>query len=596
MKTTKGKEINSDKILVKDLFDKDRWYRIPNYQRPYVWGDDQINDLLDDIAYAAERADKAQYFLGTIVLHTKECDDDDDVTYVEHDLLDGQQRLTSLYLLMAVIRDLTDKSKRKQTCQQAIFREADPDLNIPERLRIIYDIRDEVKDFVEQFIKQQGGTDKKEELLKHTANGYDTSIKNMANALLKMRAYFEKKDAIAIDKFFPFLMNYVLLIYVASEELEDAFRMFTILNDRGVKLRNSDILKASNLKAFKDAGGKESKVQEYAKLWEDIENELGEDFDLFLSYLRTILVKEKARLSLLREFEENIYNPTKFDYSTKKSYTVPALLNKGADTFEYLKKYKKHYNELFSNNNHHLNNTWEFDNLINIMQDTIPSDLWVPPLLAYKEYFGDMRLLEFLKKLDNKFSGDWITQKTPTFRIEQMNEIIKKIELVGKSDKEQTEKLDELYSSDIFDFEKEDFFKILSDNNIYGRRYAKYMLYKLDMIYGNNDIKKEPLKTITVEHILPQTPHDNSRWKVDWTDDEREQWTHKLGNLVLLSRRKNSSQGRLDYVEKKQRYFQNNIDSFSNSLRVLNTFSTWKLEDLETNHNKVIEDLKAYYN
>lgn len=70
-------------------------------------------------------------------------------------------------------------------------------------------------------------------------------------------------------------MNKVLVIYVATEELQDAFQLFTVLNNRGVKLSNSDILKAENLKEVLLLHDR----TEWAKKWEVMESYFGEDFD-----------------------------------------------------------------------------------------------------------------------------------------------------------------------------------------------------------------------------------------------------------------------------------------------------------------------------
>lgn len=125
----------------------------------------------------------------------------------------------------------------------------------------------------------------------------------MATAILILHKWFTNENTIEIDTLFSYFRQYVILVYVASEELEDAFKLFTILNDRGIKLRSSDILKTQNLKEVSDT----KKQKEYAQFWEGLEGELEEDFDLFLSHIRTILVKEKARYDLLKEFEDNIY-------------------------------------------------------------------------------------------------------------------------------------------------------------------------------------------------------------------------------------------------------------------------------------------------
>src|SRR3974390_810804 len=74
--------------------------------------------------------------------------------------------------------------------------------------------------------------------------------------ILQMRQYFLNDGAASVDQFFPYLLNKVLLVFVSTEDLEDAFRLFTVLNARGVPLRNSDILKAWNLGEIKSTDEK----------------------------------------------------------------------------------------------------------------------------------------------------------------------------------------------------------------------------------------------------------------------------------------------------------------------------------------------------
>ena len=79
------------------------------------------------------------------------------------------------------------------------------------------------------------------------------------------------------------------------------------------------------------------------------------------------------------------------------------------------------------------------------------------------------------------------------------------------------------------------------------------------------------------------------------TEEEKEEWTHKLGNLVLISRRKNSGQGRLDFSDKKTKYFTNSIETFPNSIRIMQK-PQWTISELKENHNQLINIIKAYYN
>jgi uncharacterized protein DUF262/uncharacterized protein DUF1524 len=566
---------------------------VPEYQRPYIWGTDQVNDLMEDVAYALATKPNSEYFLGSVVLQKRTVPDAVDKEYQENDLLDGQQRLTTCLILHAVARDLTADQKLKDTCRETIFQEENPYDGIPERLRIIFDTREEVREFVTKFLKPDGGTND-ETALRQAQKSKDASVRNMANAVLEIRRYFSQPNVPKVEQFFPFFRNKVLLIYVASAQLEDAFRLFTVLNDRGVKLRNSDILKTMNLRALKEGGASLQEQKHTAQMWEEMEGELGEGFDVFLAHVRTILVKEKARLGLLQEFEENIYQPRIFRKDIKQYEKKPPLLDPGRRTFEFIKRYRQHHLQFLSGSNHQLGNSWEFDNLVSLLTDAGLADFWMPPLLHYRDVFGEERIVEFLRKLENKFCGDWIGRETPTARVEAMNAILKKIdEFSQQTGASRANQINDFLASSVFNFNKAEFFKQLDVAAIYDRRFARYILYKLDMIYGGKSNRLQPPKEMSVEHILPQNPATNSQWCQDFAPQQREEWTNRLGNLVLISRRKNVTQGRLDYAEKKQKYFEKNIETFPNSLRVLKN-TDWTPTILKTNHEFVIAKIREH--
>lgn len=575
-----AQKIESDKLFVKDVFKK--WYRIPEYQRPYVWGADQVIELLDDVYRARQSNPESQYFLGSMVL--KKSDKQDGATkYEEYDLLDGQQRLTTLLLIMAVVRDLTPKSNeaRRKICQEAIYMMAIPDYKTPERNRIVFDIKDKVRDFVGTYIKTEAGTQKIDELKPLSQKSDEgISIRNMANAILTIQGFFQNGNS--LDDFFPFLCSNVLMIYVATEELEDAFHLFTVMNTRGIKLRNSDILKAENLAKVSDAIA----MTKYAKTWESIEEYFAEGFDLFLSHLRTILVKQKAGYNLLKEYEENIYAPKEFDLNTKTYTLKPPLLTRGKATFDFIERYYKHYLGLFDDDNYSLTNSFELYNQLTLMDFGFEADYWIAPLLRYYEKYKTKDLLRFLYLLDKKFSADWIIGLSPTKRIENINAIIKEIETATDQNS--------LFASSVFEVETQELLRILS-GGIYGRGYGRYILLKIDLAYHGHTTKFSPPKTISIEHILPQTPDAGSQWVSDFTEQDREKWTNRLGNLILLSRRKNTALSNLDYLQKKEKYFKKNIELFSNSVRIFNTFSTWNLSDLKTNHKDTLVKLLSAY-
>lgn len=567
-----AQEIESEKLFIKDIFT--RWYTIPTYQRPYVWNRDNVTELLDDIMQARNNNKDGQYFLGSMVLR-KNKDPEGEIKYTEYELLDGQQRTTTLLLIMAVIRDLTIEvngtQKRIDNCKESIYQSEDPDDGVPERMRIKFLIRKEVSDFVDEFVKEDAGTSKTEKLRQIINNeNADVSIRNMANSLLVIRKYFTE-DGNEVDDFYPYLRSNVLMIYVAAEDLDDAFRLFTVMNSRGMKLRNSDILKANNLAEVKD----DTKQMDFAREWEENEKYFGESFDNFLSHIRSILVKRKASYNLVKEFDDNIYKN--------------GLLNKGEESFKLINRYVGHYKELFDNDYENKPESYGIYNRIKLMEKGFEADFWMAPLLRYYDKFGQKSLDLFLKKLEHKYATDWMYALTPTKRIESMNKITQRIdntdnpELVIKSEELN---VDSAVKQQI---------KVFLTEDVYKKRFARYIMLKLDSLYLGDAVRVNYPVTISIEHILPQKPSETSEWRKDFTENELNYWVHKLGNLILLSRRKNSTQNNRDYNIKKQRYFSENIEVFSNSVRVMNNYNCWKPEDISRNHKDVIEKLSTEF-
>lgn len=575
-------EIKCEKKVIKEIFDL--WYRIPEYQRPYVWESDQVKELLEDTRDAYRSNQDAQYFLGSMVLKINK-KTENGVTYKEYELLDGQQRLSTIFLIFAVIRDIADQSRYKkiiENCAAAIYQEEDPYINQPERIRIVFDIRDDVREFVGKYVKEEGKTNETAELNSLAADrNVNVSVRNMANAILTIRAFFEEHMD-DLPGYFKYFLTKVLMIYVATEELQNAFQLFTVLNNRGIKLSNSDILKAENLKKVVSS----QERTEWAKKWENMEAYFGEDFDKFLSHVRTILVKKKATVNLLKEFEDNVYSSMVYNRTTKQYESCIPLLERGTKTFQYIYDFYNIYIEIFEKDYFEVNGNFDICNYLQLMKYGLGTDYWVAPVMDYYKTYHTNGLREFLKALDKKISADWIISLSPTARIENVNAILKEIEKSSCPD--------DVICSPAMEINIDDFTRV-TKGDVYGKRYARYLLLKLDLLYQGNDVPLNPSQTISIEHILPQTPSAGSDWLKDFTDEERGEWTDKLGNLVLISRRKNASQGNLDFEQKMKKYFEKNIECFSNSIRIFKAFNQWKPDDIRKNQEDVLKKLLAEY-
>ena len=570
-----GREIDSHRIILGKLFD-DFWFLIPEYQRPYVWTSDNVNDLLEDLWFAYKNNPEDEYFVGSLVLKKVT-----ESTFNEYEVLDGQQRLTTFTLLFSILKRVTKENLLGETLNKKLFQQENPYDNIPERQRVVYKIRGNSDKFLKEFILKGS----------RIQDDRDVSIENMGKAIDVIDAFFNsKKDE--IEEFAKFLLNKVVFIYVATEDREDAFRLFTILNNRGIPLTNADILKAINIGEIEKLGDKKL-AEDYAKKWEDIQNELGDDFDRFLGFIRTILLKEKARKSLLEEFEEKIYKTDR--------------LKKGKDTVDFIDKYYGIYTKIidFSPSDNPLSQKVEqqlslkekeennaYKNLIIVMRTALPSTDWIPSLLRFYCKFGDELLFEFLKKLEFKFSSDWILYFTPTQRIENMNRILKKI------DNSKTA-MEVLEDKEIFKVNIEELKRAL-EGDVYGKRFTKYILLKYEYLIQDNSEFIGNYSLISVEHILPQNPPENisqnppkkSKWRDWFTDKEIEEYKHKLGNLVLLNRRKNSSLSNLNFDEKKDRYFKGSISTFPSINHIMRK-QEWRKADIEKRTTEMIGKLTS---
>lgn len=572
-------EIKCEKKVIREIFNM--WYCIPDYQRAYVWDTDQVRDLLDDTISAYRENKEAQYFLGSMVLKINE-KSENNVSYTEYELLDGQQRITTVFLILACMRDmLTDYPQYQNSLAGFVYQAEDAILQQPERMRIIFNIRSDVRDFVNEHIKPLHGTCNSALLKdKMQAKDVNISIRNMANTMLVAHEFLEENKSDIIG-YLSYFLNKVLMIYVATEELQDAFQLFTVLNNRGVKLSSSDILKAENLKELSATDR-----TFWATRWEEMETYFGEDFDKFLSHIRTILVKKKQTTTLLKEFDEFVYSNQEYDRTQKKYVPRTPILRRGRDTFELLYSYYHTYQEVFDTDHSVVTGDYEITNYLKLMETGFGADYWIAPVLDYYRKYRRRGFVAFLKALDRKLSADWITAATPTVRMENVNAILREIEASQDSAV--------LLQSKTFTINKSDFERVIN-GDIYGRSFAKYLLLKLDLIYRGSSTPMIPQAIASIEHILPRNPSADSQWVKDFSAAEREEWTNKLGNLVLISRRKNTSQGNRDYVEKKEKYFEKNIEMFPNSIRIYQNYPEWKLSDLKKNHSDVVTELLNVY-
>lgn len=542
--------IIGEKISLKKLFSDEFFFNIPEYQRPYSWEKENCEQLFDDI-YESNRDN--EYFLGTIILQEIE----NVGTGKKYAIIDGQQRITTLQILLGCLRDRVDDMQYKNSCQSKIFQKENLADGIPEKARI------EVKEnlFFKEYIQHENGTTKIKD-----ARIQNLAQKNIENAVQVFKDKLLDLTQYQIKSLIEHISQRCIVIYISTKEFDDAFKLFTIVNDRGLQLRRIDILKASNLAP--NVMNKDD-MKKYAETWEEIEEDLGsEQFEKLISYIRTIEVKEKAKDDILKEYENLIYGKNK--------------ILKGKDFIEYLKAYKNIYEDVILDKNILKGDgkEIEFKNLMNIMTEFLPSTDWIPPVLYYYKKFKEERIFDFITALERKYVADWILGVTLTKRVVNMNSLLRKIEMCKD--------IDEIINSDVLKFD-ENKLKVKLNQDVYGEKYCKYILLKLEYLESEHNVERK-YSSVSVEHVLPQNFTDSSLWKNDFTTEQHEEWKHKIANLILISRRKNSSASNYEFKNKKEKYFKGRISDLVRSQKILR-YDKWTCEVLKRRQEDIIKEL-----
>lgn len=523
-------KLNSDTVRIGRLFAEGFFFSVPNYQRPFSWDKEQLRELVDDLTDANWDND---YFLGTLVLHETATD-----TY---DIVDGQQRLTALSILLACLRDLLDSDESE--VQDLLVQPEKKFQKIPSRPRLT--VRDSAP--YNKIVSTIGGTADipDPDLLVTTADQRYRSAVNI------FRETLVDKGQDYLRGLVEFVVQHVVVIYLAASSFDDAFRLFTVVNDRGKQLRRIDVLKAKNLSPGVIAN--DELREQYARKWESYEETLGEDdFEGLFSALRLIYVQDKPQGDLLHEFEERIYGRS----------NRPSA---GTAFIDELGDYVDLYDALFVSRDY-LAGTEQhasFKTLMYSMVAEFRASEWKACLLAYARKFKTESLMDLLLGLERLFVDQWVRGVRKDERYSSYTGILKAIEVAKKP-------ATVLASIDVG---LESIQAACRAPNFYGAGFAKYLLVRAEIQAAELTSPRE-FAPRSIEHVLPQNPKVDSQWRADFTDEEIDSLIHSAGNLVLLSKGKNSSAANKDFSSKKSTYLQPRVSDYPRSLETL-AFDKW---------------------
>lgn len=555
-------DIRGEQLPIQKVFCDDFVLRIPHYQRPYAWKTENADELLTDLlAFMDDGSNKVDdvppYFLGSIVLVKED-------RKPQADIIDGQQRLTTLTILLAALRASTGedfgKDLTKYLYQPGNLVEGTPDQF---RLRI----RDRDAEFFREFVQAPDGPEKLQTLTREIP---DAQQRIRENALL----YRHKLGELPLERrkrLASYLVRRCYLVVVSTPDTDSAYRIFSVLNNRGLDLSHADILKA-------DIVGKidgDDLQKAYAAKWEEVEDQIGRDAfkDLF-GHLRMTYRRAKAEGTVLAEFREfvisKVEDPRKL---------VDQVIVAGAWAYDQVRRCRW-------DGDAEPSTRARIEELLTWL-NRLDNEDWVPSAIFILRSSDAMTVLTHLHALERLAAFLLITRANVNTRIRRYANVLTSIE-AGTAVAEQG-------PLQLASDEEKQLIAALDGDIYLEPKVRVYVLLRLDRALGDNGAKYDP-DTLTVEHVLPQNPRDNSEWLANFSRPEDRAWTHRLGNLLLLPRRKNSEASNWDFDEKKSRYFtsKNGVSTFALTSQVLKE-GAWTPDIVARRQSEAINTLKKVW-
>ena len=525
------------------IFSSDFEYHIPEYQRPYAWTTDETGKLFDDLYdfYLSETDDN--FFLGTIVL-VKE----DNKTYA--DVIDGQQRLTTLSILFSVLAEALTAPDAVKGCKDLLQEPGQLLAGIPPHPRLY--LRHLDQDFFNQYI-QTADTAALLSLDPSTLNTEAQQHIQQNCCILKSKftdAFGSNQNELL--KFSAFLLKRCFLVVVSTESQDSAFRIFSVMNSRGLNLLPIDIIKSEVI-------GKIDKAEQtnYTDKWESLENLVGRDgFNEVFTHTRTIFAQERPKKSLLDEFREYVIARTSPEDLVDKILTPYTKAYFAAKNSQYLAA--SHATEI---------------NALLYWLNKIENYDWMPPAIKFlTDHPNDSTYtLWFFQKLERLAAYLLVTAQDVNHRVDRYKWL-----LAEMSSNPANCLSSPLQTIDLTPNEQRLFIECLN-GNIYSMtpRRRNYIVQRLDSFLAAGGAQYDA-KIFTIEHVLPQNPAPNSEWLQLWPDaDERAYWLNRIANLVPLTRQHNAAAQNYDFTTKKQSYFQTKggVTSYALTTQVINCIS-----------------------
>lgn len=539
--------IEVNKQSVKQLLETGRVnpFIIPEYQRPYAWEEEQIETLFEDLweftTSIAGQDSKSTYFLGSVVSYEND--------HGEQEIIDGQQRITSLFLLLRAIYTKLKSTDTPTKEALNFINQIEPAIWRTDKLSGEVDYSSIL---LESKVMNNEGNHILKEILR-TGQASADAKDNYSKNYRKLQELFENactENALMIYEFIYVLLNQAILLPITADTQDTALTIFSTLNDRGLPLSDADIFKAKIYNRLE-----ETEKHIFISEWKELEeraSDTGETiqqlFYYYMFYLRAQERDTKSTTPGLRKY----YSANKF-----KKLESPHLmhhLNTILNIWVVVNNRESIDGEPWSENS-------EIRKTLDILT-SYPNEFWKYPVVVYylthrSEAQFETDFLKFLRKLTLVLLTRYLV--TPTINAVKADIMKLNTAIIDSA-------------SPVFDFKAIDLHTLDPFIRTPHRNVVR-MLLKL-VAYHEQDALLPPKWEI--EHILPQKWQSN--YFMDIGEDMIREKIEHIGNKLPFEKKLNIIAGN-GYFQKKKKSYSESCIAITRAMGT-DSCSDWTLDSI----------------
>ena len=562
--------IHAEPKSIRQLFS--HWeFSIPNFQRAYRWDVDHCDKLWENFESFcnANESDQPQFFLGSIVLYPL------DSSKTRWQIIDGQQRLTTVLLLSKVMQERASTYETLEQLYQKVDRKSG---------RITGDLR-------LQLNKQEGNYDDFRTIMVDGRSSLDDDNKfsvNFDNLSDKFKNWAKGKSSKDIEDLIDSWMDRVVLLPIQCNTLDHALTIFNTVNDSGLPLNDADIFKGEIYTAIRDENAREEFVQQWDELYEedsDIDHEYL--FRIYMHILRArdgVTAKEIAlRKYMMERWKENPAELREWQPLMRTLNVCRYVV--WNSTHKKMQEQEGIYWAILSSCP---NKYWEYPLYVFLhkhMEEVGQQGGWTLPEDKHAEY---LKLMEhttryfFIKAVVHNSVN---AVKDTTYKV--------------CATIEKGESFLQNYAQSITSNDIEQLGRILQGAN-YGRcqkglvlinslcndnqKIGEYAAFLQPILHSNSS------RQVQIEHILPRKWWNNYD---QWDEDLWKQHINLLGNLMPLEKGPNIAASNEFFSRKQEEYKKSKVqDALDLSVK---PDKKWYPEDVQKRHAEAIERLMKFF-